>query len=95
MIPEEQSTASGTVEDGQASGTEGMQEETGQASAAGTEAGNGSDEKGQGAQARVIVRQGQKMPHKMRVRICPQIFLRVQEPMHLYQIFLRIQETII
>ena len=50
LIPEEQSTASGTVEDGQASGTEGMQEETGQASAAGTEAGNGSDEKGQGAQ---------------------------------------------
>ena len=50
MIAEEQGTASGTVENGQASGTEGMQEETEQASVAGTEAGNGSDEKGQGAQ---------------------------------------------
>lgn len=49
LIAEEQGTASGTVENGQASGTEGMQEETGQASAA--EAGNGSDEKGQGAQS--------------------------------------------
>ena len=51
MIAEEQGTASGTVENGQASGTEGMQEETEQASVAGTEAGNGSDEKGQGAQS--------------------------------------------
>ena len=49
LIAEEQGTASDTVENGQASGTEGMQEETGQASAA--EAGNGSDEKGQGAQS--------------------------------------------
>ena len=39
------------MENGQASGTEGMQEETEQASVAGTEAGNGSDEKGQGAQS--------------------------------------------
>ena len=51
LIAEEQGTASGTVENGQASGTEGMQEETEQASVAGTEAGNGSDEKGQGAQS--------------------------------------------
>ena len=50
LIPEEQSTASGTVENGQASGTEGMQEETEQASVTGAEAGNGSDENGQGAQ---------------------------------------------
>lgn len=51
LMAEEQGTASGTVENGQASGTEGMQEETEQASVAGTEAGNGSDEKGQGAQS--------------------------------------------
>lgn len=48
MIAEEQGTASGTVENGQASGTEGMQEETEQASVAGTEAGDGSDGKGTG-----------------------------------------------
>ena len=40
-----------TVENGQASATEGMQEETGQASAAGTEAGNGSDDQGTGDSA--------------------------------------------
>ena len=44
MIPEEESTVSGTVENGQASATEGMQEETGQDIRAGTEAGNGSDD---------------------------------------------------
>mgnify|MGYP000582778615 CR=1 FL=1 len=74
MIPEEESTVSGTVENGQASATEGMQEETEQASAAGTEAGNGSDDQGTGDSAT-----GAENATQMRVRICPQIFLRVQE----------------